>query len=254
MNEKSANLAKLPQVRRAREYRLYLENGTRLIDMYLDGGVAICGHRYGRVSLHLKNAIASGVLANYPTKNLARFKKALKTLYPTFQNFYIFSSIEVAKLALAICQFKIVLPLQNIDSNLTSPLVIKIPFPSSAAPAVVALPQNCNIDSEVETKLNSLKQNIAPFLLSGATRAIYDFILFKKENEAADFSWFSKSNYFEREGCFLHYIGKKENYEKLFCKALAAGILISPASDEPTILPFVASDGEKQKIIKTLCD
>ena len=56
----------MPEIRRARDYRLYDIHGRRYLDLCLDGGRALLGHKPGRVVLMMKNALEKGLSASYP--------------------------------------------------------------------------------------------------------------------------------------------------------------------------------------------
>lgn len=70
----------LPPIRRARGYRLYDEGGRRFLDMYLDGGSAILGHRPEHMLRSLKSSAAKGLWASFPGKDIPRLKKAIAGL------------------------------------------------------------------------------------------------------------------------------------------------------------------------------
>jgi len=72
----------IPKVLRARDFHLYLKNGKRLTDLWLDGGRAVLGHKPPRVLLELKNAAERGLFCPLPHPMERRLLKALETLFP----------------------------------------------------------------------------------------------------------------------------------------------------------------------------
>ncbi len=68
--------------RRARGPRLYLPDGTRLLDLWLDGGRAILGHKCEGILLAYKNTAERGLTSPWPAHPLnARAKKTLEDFF-----------------------------------------------------------------------------------------------------------------------------------------------------------------------------
>lgn len=67
-------------VRRARGSFLYTASGTRLLDMYLEGGRAILGWRAGSCGSVFKNVLSRGVLGSYDTGHYAQMERAVCSL------------------------------------------------------------------------------------------------------------------------------------------------------------------------------
>jgi hypothetical protein len=82
LNSERELLRFLPRVLRARDSRLYLEGGKRLVDLWLHGGRAILGHKPPRVLLELKNAAERGLFSPLPHSMEKRFIKALGEIFP----------------------------------------------------------------------------------------------------------------------------------------------------------------------------
>ena len=72
----------LPKVLRARDFHLYLENGKRLTDLWLQGGRAVLGHKPPKVTGELKNAAERGLFSPLPHPMERRFLKALEAFFP----------------------------------------------------------------------------------------------------------------------------------------------------------------------------
>ena len=75
-------LREMPQVLRARDYRLYTRGGGRLVDLWQNGGAAILGHSPQALLRELKNTAGRGLYAPLPHFLEARFTKALAGLFP----------------------------------------------------------------------------------------------------------------------------------------------------------------------------
>ncbi len=73
-------LDRLPEINRARGYRLYSSGGRRIVDFYQDGGNAVLGHRLSGISLSMKQVIDKGVFFSCRTRYDVRLNNAVKTL------------------------------------------------------------------------------------------------------------------------------------------------------------------------------
>lgn len=82
-------------IRRARGFYLYTDKKVRLLDMYLNGGRAILGHRPRAVITQYKKELDKGVCAVLPTKNVGELRAALKVLFPQYKAVF-YSSPETA--------------------------------------------------------------------------------------------------------------------------------------------------------------
>ena len=89
--------ATLPLVRRARGYRLYTEDGRRLLDLYLDGGAALLGHRPELLGRELKNVAGRGLLGNLPSSYPARLRRILRQALPGHSWFGIAATADDAR-------------------------------------------------------------------------------------------------------------------------------------------------------------
>jgi hypothetical protein len=78
----SGALRSLPPVRRARDFRLYTEDGRRLTDLWQYGGRAVLGHTPPNVLRELKNAASRGLFAPFPGCYSGRLIKALSHVFP----------------------------------------------------------------------------------------------------------------------------------------------------------------------------
>ena len=74
----------IPNVLRARDFHLYLDNGKRLTDLWLDGGRAVMGHKASRILVELKNAAERGLFTALPHQAEKRYVKAIGEFFPGF--------------------------------------------------------------------------------------------------------------------------------------------------------------------------
>ncbi|HAK45877.1 MAG TPA: hypothetical protein DCO79_08165, partial [Spirochaeta sp.] len=81
---------KIPLIRRTRDYRLYDFKGGRYLDLFLDGGRALMGHKHGRAILMMKNSLEKGMAASYPGVWEGRLLKQLGLLYPEIREVSLF--------------------------------------------------------------------------------------------------------------------------------------------------------------------
>ena len=82
-------------VRRARGFHLYTDKKKRLLDMYLNGGRAILGHKPKGIITKYKRELEHGIYGDLPTKTTTELKRALKLLFPDYASVF-YSSPETA--------------------------------------------------------------------------------------------------------------------------------------------------------------
>jgi hypothetical protein len=75
-------MVSLPVVLRARGFRLYIQGGGRLVDLWQAGGRAVLGHNPAGVLRDLKNYAARGLFAPLPHPQERRLAGALSRLLP----------------------------------------------------------------------------------------------------------------------------------------------------------------------------
>jgi len=81
-NDDLTLLRKLPNVLRARGFRLYLSDGKRLVDLWLNGGAAVLGHTPPNILRELKNTASRGLYSPLPHFAEGRYIKALSKIFP----------------------------------------------------------------------------------------------------------------------------------------------------------------------------
>ncbi|MDR2185204.1 MAG: hypothetical protein LBO80_05985 [Treponema sp.] len=72
----------LPPIRRARDFRLYTEDGRRLVDLWQYGGAALLGHTPPGLLRVFKNTAERGLFAPLPGRPEGRLFKALPGFFP----------------------------------------------------------------------------------------------------------------------------------------------------------------------------
>ncbi|MDR1373677.1 MAG: hypothetical protein LBJ24_01760 [Treponema sp.] len=72
----------LPPIRRARDFRLYAEDGRRLVDLWQYGGAALLGHTPPGLLRAFKNTAGRGLFAPLPGRLEGRVLRALAGFFP----------------------------------------------------------------------------------------------------------------------------------------------------------------------------
>ena len=247
----------LPKVLRARDFRLYLEGGKRLVDLWLIGGRAVLGHKPPLVLRELKNAAERGLYSPLPHPAEERFLKALGEIFPgrTFRLYLDSGSLDKA---LAASGFTGTIPLwrpflkadetqgpgtQGPDTPILRPVL-----PWSLGPEILVLDKS--IDGSFPAG-----ELIPPVLLAPATRALYNIIATMKAKGSGQRKYKKiekvlTDSLWRRQGIYLWLKNDmdREKYKALFLHFLEGGFLIPPDAREPLILPISMSDGEVSKL------
>ena len=202
----------VPQILRARDFRLYMADGRRLVDLWLNGGAAVLGHTPPSVLREIKNTASRGLYAPFPHFAEQRFIKALSRLLPG-RKFKIYAAppAEITQAAGITRNGKIALWRPFLDappdgqsrqgeqngqsgessasaagnSRKTPPLVIPV-LPGiqgwrNGLPLGLCV---CAFLPEAESELSRILPPgdfLSPVLLTAATRGIWDIIAAKPE-------------------------------------------------------------------------
>lgn len=238
LNEKEqALIGRLPPVTRARGPRLYCLDGTRWLDLWLDGGRALAGHRPKGVSLRLKNEIDRGLYAPYPSLWMARLEKSLLRMFPGYETVRIYRNAERAVEVLG-------LEIPPVDP-------LDLPLELKSSPGALwgrpGLPDHPAADilfpilplvglSEVQPVLFASDAGDAPasdavssVIAAAMTRscsAINDEILDKRP---------LSSEIWKRRGPFMIFQGDDKDYSEVFEALFARRILIAPSRTRPSV-------------------
>ena len=251
----------VPAVLRARGFRLYTQDGRRLVDLWLNGGAAILGHTPPNLLRELKNTASRGLYAPLPHFSESRFIKALSKLFPgrSFR-LYAAPSPELTELY------------NSGAAKLWRPFTDPAsPFAVENAPLLVPvlsgiqswrgeLPLGlCVAAAESENQLAQLPAGdiLPPLLLAVATRGVYDILASPQRANPVlpRIVKAFKASLWQRQGIYLNLKEKTENnaWAALFAQFLDAGFLLPPNQNQPLILPGELSDGEEAKLATVLC-
>jgi len=273
-------LRKLPNVLRARGFRLYLSNGKRLVDLWLNGGAAVLGHTPPNILRELKNTASRGLYSPLPHFTEGRYIKALSKIFPNrFFRLYaappqelsvLFNNGEaklwrpfaVTENVQTAAQFQAQVKTQSaaqIGAQIAKQTATSILIP--VLPGIQTwrggLPLGlCVVAAESEAQLANLPQSdiLPPILLATATRGIHD-ILAAPERATPQLQRVDKvlkNNRWQRRGIYLELKEKPKSWDALFDKFLNAGFLLPPFPTFPLILPAELSDGEEAKLAVVL--
>ena len=270
---------KIPEINRARGYFLYTADGKRYLDMALDGGRLIMGHRQKGYGQALKNAIDKGILPSFPSPYAHRLKQAVRVLFGADCHVYLFKSEEHAKTALTTKNLDYTLwrpltfntdtassvtnacdpindpinhkPSSNMDTQkstatLELPVIPLLPVPAPFAPGVVVS----------KSELNIVEEQVSPVILAGAMRAVYNLKAFLAE---VDYSCWEKAGITETckgkwrvELPYLYPLCERNQYPAVWDAFFEAGIILSCDYDTPSVLSPDLSDGNRKKLLKLL--
>jgi len=253
-------LKQMPEILRARAYRLYTQEGRRLIDLWLTGGAAILGHTPPNVLREIKNTASRGLYAPFPHITEGRYLKALSKLFPGYSfRLYAAPPPELSVLFNS-GEAKLWRPFVNPEAPFAEtenapvlvPVLPGIQLWRGGLPlglCVVAAKDANYFDSE---KKFPESDNLPPVLLAAAARGIYDLLAAPKRAnlQFPRVEKALKNSRWRRTGIYLELREKTETEEWaiLFKKFLEAGFLLPPAPVFPVILPGELSDGEEAKL------
>jgi hypothetical protein len=252
----------LPPVVRARDFRLYTQDGRRLVDLWQNNGAAVLGHTPGGILRALKNAAERGLYAPFPHSQEGRFHKALAALLPGM-SFRLYRG-DAALLrflgaegfpdpalgeAMPLSAPLLWRPFLDSAPPRDRPLVPVLPLPWPGTLRVLALPPA----PAASAPLPPESQLIPPSILAAATRGVYDLIAANAvrgrmpypriEEALAEKKWLRRGIYLCRSGP-----PDDEAYAALFRHFLEQGFLLPPVRTHPLILPGVLSPGEEAKL------
>jgi len=253
-------LKMVPEVLRAREFRLYTKAG-RLVDLWQNNGAAVLGHTPPSLLRELKNTASRGLYAPFPHFLEARYYKALSRIFPD-RNFrlYFAPPPELETLA-ADGSAALWRPFTNPASPLEVPESPRILIP--VVPGIQTwrngLPLGLCVLA-VKDGASTGGDILPPVLLATAARGIYDLISTAPERANPIYPHIAKAlknnpqNFWQRNGIYLTPRQKpsQEEWTALFRRFLENGFLLPPHPSQPLILPGVLSPGEEAKLVSLL--
>ncbi|MCQ2603480.1 MAG: hypothetical protein MJ215_00340 [Spirochaetia bacterium] len=239
----------IPDMNRARGYHFYTSSGRRYLDMWLENGAAILGHRQKKFALALKDTIDRGIFSPVPSKYAYRLKQGLKEIFGEDKKIYIFHDPEAAELALKNKNISFEFWRPFGESGAESCVFIPVlPVPGGFAPGIVIAGHELPLSEET----------VSPVCLSGTVRAVWNL---KEFLVAADYSIWQDKEFMNRtsavwkvQGPYLYPCISEEKYNMLFRYFLENNIIISPFYDRPSVLPAEISEGEFRKIIRIISE
>jgi len=255
-------LKTVPAVLRARGFRLYTQDGKRLIDLWLNGGAAVLGHTPPNLLRELKNTASRGLYAPFPHFTESRFIKALSKILPG-RSFRLYAA-PPPELTALFNTGKAALwrpfndPASPFAAAENAPLLVPV------LPGIQLWRDNlplglCVIAAESENQLANLPAGdiLPPVLLAVATRGVYD-LLASQNRAKPNFPRVAKvlqsGKTWRQQGIYLYPKEKPapETWSALFKKFLEAGFLLPPTPSHPLILPGELSAGEEAKLAAVL--
>jgi hypothetical protein len=260
-------LKQMPVVLRARGFRLYTQDGRRLIDLWLNGGAAILGHTPPNVLREIKNTGGRGLYAPFPHFTEGRYLKALSKLFPG-RSFRLYAAPPPELSVLFNTgEAKLWRPFSNPESPFAvtenAPVIIPIlpgvQFWRGGLPlglCVLAAESARCFDSGGQFAQFPESENLSPVLLAAAARGLYD-IMAAPDRANPQFPRIEKAlekSPWQRTGIYLHLKEKPEagDWSSLFHKFMEAGFLLPPSPSFPLILPGELSPGEEAKLVMAL--
>ncbi len=240
-----ARLRSIGVVRRARGYRLYTNDGRRLLDLFQDGGWAILGHGNSEAVREARNAAERGLTTRLASPYHDRLVKAVRVLLPDAAVVRVYRN---ADRAMAILSEWLGRPVTTADvadpaMGQQGKIALWRPFlPASHAARILlpvlpaagdSPPQVVVVDAD-DAPPSDL---VAPYRLAALSRATYDLAR-ASAPEPLDLPGFTPS------GPYLIPTTHGAAYGRWFEFFLSEGVLLSPWDTVPSIIPAERSPGE----------
>ncbi|HEY9054548.1 MAG TPA: hypothetical protein VIO60_06990 [Rectinemataceae bacterium] len=235
----------LPRIRRARGYRLYAENGLRLLDLWADGGRTVLGRKpEGRGRL-AKEIIDKGLVSGLPSPWEGRLLKALGLLFPKVLSFALFSSETEARAALEAekLEFATERPFGEYligKRGEQDRFLAILPLEPDFSPGVIGFPNSST------PLLRAHGLPISPLKAALAARSIPGYM--RMRASSIESRWAKVDRHivglFSRSGPWLRPIYPETEHERVFREALDLGLLISPEYHTPSMIPADFDSGE----------
>ena len=255
-------LKELPVIRRARDFHLYDNGGRRFLDLYLNGGGAILGHRPEKFSLELKNTLSRGVYAQYPSHEEKKLYKAAQalwgSLFPRIR--YYRSSTEVIYLFIKEGIMVNSGDIADPAMGEKGPVSLWRPWAVLPEDALYVFPVLPVPGMETGVVVCSRGDLIlpegdlpSPVTAAGITRCLWS--LHKQIGNGHYFDPETEKSLpgfsgWEKRGPYMRYLGSREEYSVFFKESLAAGVLLPPDPAIPAILPSVLTSGDLKLLKK----
>jgi hypothetical protein len=238
-------LSTLPPIRRSRGFRLYSRDGRRFLDFWQEGGAGILGSRSSAVVNSIKSDLEAGRFYRLPSDGSKLMESAVLRIFPGFSALRCYPNLEAARAAIVEAGFsasdraewKPFLPIP-----VSRVLLVRPPLPESLRPAILLF-------QDPSDALVAPPGVPAGFQPRAAVRALCD--IRKEETDGLSerqaawelFDSQSPAGLFTRNGPYLAPVDAAK-YPETFAKFLAAGVLLSPDPEIPSIVPGNFERGE----------
>ena len=255
-------LRRVGPVRRARGYRLYTQDGRRILDLYQDGGRAILGQGGGGIVTAFKSGLERGPITPLPSVYTGRLHVAVRELIPEGGVIRVFANTERALDAIShwigeqVSSADTCDPVWSVDRpagqhdgavRLWRPFLPSDRSPFSGLPErwailpilpAVGEPPQVVLFSSPDVPESDI---IAGFRLAALVRGVYDLVSDPGRPELILPGFTSVGPYLLPENT-------NRSYSDRFDILLHHGFLTSPAESVPSIVPAEMSAGELAKL------
>lgn len=238
-------------IKRARGHRLYTTCGKRIIDLSMDNGRAVIGHRPNGLSLTIKNSIDRGIYASYDSIYVNRLIKYIKNTFSEYKHVTIlkyeekiesFFNTTISDPLIEDCSNSLVAYWRPfIESPKCNNLVLLYPLPGLNSVSILISKEKLELESD----------NISPILLSGILRSFYDYDIEYKKFNKDDFLVYGSIKDSILKPPYLILNKDNAQYKKLYEEGLKSDILINDKTPI-LVLSNEFSKGEQQKILTLL--
>lgn len=259
-------------IRRTRGFYLYTEKNVRILDLYLDNGMAIFGRKDNQIGLTVKQFTDRGLFTFLPSTADTNLQKALNILFPEYEVRF-FSDytkiLEDLKIQNTQADIEKMLwrPFSEENQNLENKnlFFIQPPFCSTLKIAAFkksyfkTVPENCQITAvekaalakaffELIRKTELLKKQDD----KSNEQVLPAKIKNRKKQISKNYAEVIKlcSSVWEVKDRYLFPKIYEKNYNAFFENALNSRILISPNFDTPSILPELNTYAELISFLK----
>lgn len=239
------------EIKRARGHRLYTVKGKKILDLSMDFGRAVIGHRPNGLSLTIKNVIDRGIYASYNSVFKDRLVKYILKSFPEYAHITI---LEHEDKALNLLNRDVKDPLFTDYSS--EDLVYWRPFlktpKAQSLILLYPLPGLNSLTILISKKDYKLKDDrVSPVLLAGVLRSFYDYDAALKVFKPELYETFKSVSQSKIFPPYMVLHRERKEYEKMCCRAENEGILLN-SDKQLLILPNDYSLGEINKVLNIL--
>lgn len=238
-------------IKRARGFRLYTVDGKKILDLSMDCGRGVLGHRPNGLSLAIKNVIDRGLYAGYSNIYEHRLRKELKSRfkdyeYITFLEHEVFVS-DYFNRSIAdplfddltdscVAYWRPFLDLPPADN-----IVVLYPLPGLNSTTILLSKKKPNLTS----------CSVSAVLLAGILRSMYDYDQELETFDPESYSIYSTIPNTVLKAPYLIFNSSEDEYQRLVDRAMSNGIMLNDRKNM-AVLSTDLSRGETEKIINTL--